>query len=71
MAIALSALKSEKTSLQYQSRLSEPAVVGRGGTATVVFLASPGGSFITGQIIAVDGGLLAHHPAYSEFIKGK
>ena len=23
----------------------------------------------TGQILSVDGGLLAHHPAYSEFIK--
>ena len=25
-------------------------------------------AFITGQTISVDGGLLAHHPAYGEFL---
>jgi NAD(P)-dependent dehydrogenase (short-subunit alcohol dehydrogenase family) len=32
----------------------------------VVFLASDDAAFITGQIISVDGGLLAHHPTVAE-----
>jgi len=35
--------------------------------AAVVFLASDAAAFITGQTLCVDGGLLAHHPTYSEF----
>src|SRR5262249_61431723 len=35
--------------------------------AAVVFLASDDAAFITGQTLCVDGGLLAHHPTYSEF----
>jgi len=34
--------------------------------AAVVFLACDSAAFITGQILSVDGGLLAHHPALSE-----
>ncbi len=34
--------------------------------AAVVFLASDDAAFITGQIISVDGGLLAHHPTVAE-----
>lgn len=37
--------------------------------AAVVFLAGDSAAFITGQILSVDGGLLAHHPALSEIRK--
>ena len=37
--------------------------------AVVVFLASEAAAFITGQMISVDGGLLAHHPAMAEIRK--
>jgi NAD(P)-dependent dehydrogenase (short-subunit alcohol dehydrogenase family) len=36
--------------------------------AAVVFLASDDAAFITGQTLGVDGGLLAHHPAFGEFL---
>ena len=36
--------------------------------AAVVFLASDDAAFITGQTLSVDGGLLAHHPAFGEFL---
>ena len=45
-------------------RLGEPEDI----AAAVVFLASDDAAFITGQTISVDGGLLAHHPAFAEFI---
>jgi len=38
--------------------------------SAVVFLASDEAAFVTGQILCVDGGLLAHHPAYGEMIGG-
>jgi 3-oxoacyl-[acyl-carrier protein] reductase len=33
-----------------------------------LFLASDDAAFITGQTLSVDGGLLAHHPAFGEFL---
>jgi NAD(P)-dependent dehydrogenase (short-subunit alcohol dehydrogenase family) len=36
--------------------------------ATVAFLVSDDGAFVTGQDIAVDGGMLSHMPYYSDFL---
>ena len=46
-------------------RLGRPEDIAK----AVVFLASDDAAFITGQVISVDGGLLAHHPSYSDFLR--
>jgi NAD(P)-dependent dehydrogenase (short-subunit alcohol dehydrogenase family) len=37
--------------------------------AAVVFLASEDAAFITGQVLCVDGGLLAHQPYVADFTR--
>ncbi len=43
-------------------RLGQPEDIAQ----AVVFLSSDAAAFITGQVLSVDGGLLAHHPAMAE-----
>jgi len=62
-------LSKEHIAIYMRSALTPRLGAPEDVAAMVVFLASPGGSFITGQIISVDGGQLAHHPSYAEFIK--
>ncbi len=64
---ALRANISEEQLALYESnhltpRLGRPEDI----AAAVVFLASDEAAFITGQLIAVDGGLLSHHPALAQ-----
>lgn len=48
-------------------RLGTPADV----AAMVAFLASPAASFVTGQIINVDGGLLSHQPYLADVVQAQ
>lgn len=45
-------------------RMGSPEDIAR----VVVFLASEDAAYITGQTLCVDGGLLAHHPTFSELL---
>ena len=48
---------------QLSPRLGRPEDI----AAAVVFLASDEAAFITGQVICVDGGSLAHQPYVADF----
>jgi NAD(P)-dependent dehydrogenase (short-subunit alcohol dehydrogenase family) len=48
-------------------RLGTPADI----SSTVAFLASDEAAFITGQVICVDGGLLAHAPYHADMVQMK
>jgi 3-oxoacyl-[acyl-carrier protein] reductase len=68
--IAPGSIESERTRLEdqdYAGTWSKLTPLGRVGTAadigpTVVFLAGPGGSFISGQTIGIDGALFTQAP---------
>ena len=71
--IATPALEANITARQLEiykashltARLGRPEDI----AGMVVFLASDDGSYVTGQILSVDGGLLSHHPTYAELSK--
>ena len=58
---------AEQIALYEQSHLTPRLGRPEDIAGMVAFLASDDGAFVTGQVISVDGGMLAHHPTYAQF----
>jgi NAD(P)-dependent dehydrogenase (short-subunit alcohol dehydrogenase family) len=68
---ALANMSAEQLDISRRNRLVERAGTPRDIAAMAAFLASDDAAFVTGQVINVDGGVLAHFPNYADQIRAQ